>query len=105
MLAEMNDQTFKLGHLDEDSFETLFTSNALLACLDETMLEGLPMCSDCPFLPYCGSDPAFHRATQRDNVGHKAFSDFCKKQVGVLSHLVTLLEDDPKARDVLLEWV
>lgn len=105
MLAEMGDPSFRLGHLSSDSFESIMTSEALLAPLADTMLEGVPMCSDCPFLPYCGADPVFHKATQGDTVGHKAWSEFCEKQTGVLRHLISLLEDDPEARETLLGWV
>lgn len=104
MLAEMGDFSFRLGHLSRDSFESVMTSETLLSHLSETMLEGAPMCSDCAFLPYCGADPVFHQATQGDVVGHKAFSAFCKRQMGVLRHLISLLEDDAHAREILMGW-
>lgn len=104
MLAEMGDHSFRLGHLDTDSYETLMTSEALLGPLEASMLESSPMCSDCPFLPYCGADPVFHAATQRDVVGHKAFSAFCTKQMGVVRHIVGLLEDDREAAHILRGW-
>jgi uncharacterized protein len=104
MLAEMGDHSFRLGHLDTDTYEAMMGSETLLAPLDETMLEGAPMCSDCAFLPYCGSDPVFHRATQGETLGHKAFSDFCKKQMAVFRHVIGLLEDDVAARTILLDW-
>jgi uncharacterized protein len=104
MLAEMGDDSFRLGHLDTDSYESIMTSDALVSVLDATMLEGVPMCSDCAFLPYCGADPVFHKATQGEVVGHKAFSDFCKKQMGILRHLIATLEGNPAARDILLSW-
>src|SRR5271170_58960 len=50
MLAEMGDQSFRLGHLDTESYDDMIGSEALLAPLDETMLEGAPMCNDCAFL-------------------------------------------------------
>lgn len=105
MLAEMKDESFRLGHLDTDSYEAIMTSEALLGPLEDTVLESSPMCTDCPYLPYCGADPTFHAATQRDVLGHKAFSAFCKKQMGVVEHLITLLADDAEARRVLLGWV
>lgn len=105
MLAEMGDQTFRLGHLDADTFESVMTDERLVDMLYDTMLEGLPMCSDCAFLPYCGADPVFHRATQSDPVGHKAFSAFCHKQMAVLRHLITLMEDDPQARETFRTWI
>jgi len=104
MLAEMGDRTFRMGHLDDGSFDTVMASESFIDLLLDTMLEGVPMCSDCAFLPYCGSDPVFHRATAGDVVGHKALSAFCRKQMAVLRHLITLLEDDPVARDIVRGW-
>jgi His-Xaa-Ser system radical SAM maturase HxsB len=104
MLAEMGDLSFRLGHLATDTYEAMIGSEALLRPLDETMLEGAPMCSDCAFLPYCGSDPVFHKATQNDTLGHKAFSDLCKKQMAIFRHVIGLLEDDPLARPILMSW-
>jgi uncharacterized protein len=105
MLAEMGDDSFCLGSLDDETFASVMTNDALHDILEASLLESAPMCSDCGFLPWCGADPTFHRATQRDVVGHKAFSAFCAKQMGVLRHLVTLLEDDPEARRILMDWV
>ena len=105
MLAEMGDMSFRLGHLLEDSYEAMLASPRLLGQLDETMLESVPQCTQCPFLPHCGADPVFHQATQQDTVGHKAFSAFCEKQMGVMRHVITLLEDDPVASRVLRSWV
>ncbi|MBJ6761821.1 His-Xaa-Ser system radical SAM maturase HxsB [Myxococcaceae bacterium JPH2] len=104
MLAEMGDFSFRLGHLSRDSYESIMTSETLLAHLSDTMPEGAPMCGDCAFLPYCGADPVFHQATMKDTVGHKSFSAFCKKQMGVLRHLIGLLEDDAPARNILMGW-
>lgn len=105
MLAEMGDLSFRLGNLDDASFDSVVAGEQLVSMLDETLLESAPMCSDCPFLPYCGADPTFHKATTGDLLGHKALSAFCGKQMAVLRHLIGLLEDDLGARDVLLGWV
>ena len=104
MLAEMKDESFRLGHLDTDTYEAIMTNEALLGPLEDTVLESNPMCTDCPYLPFCGADPVFHKATLGDTIGHKAFSAFCKKQMSVVGHLVTLLEDDADARRILLGW-
>ena len=105
MLAEMGDHSFRLGNLDRDSYEDVMLSDNLLATLDETMTEGMPMCVDCGFMPYCGSDPVQHHAIQGDRVGFKPTSPFCQKNMEVLRHLFRLLEDDPAARDVLTSWL
>jgi radical SAM protein with 4Fe4S-binding SPASM domain len=105
MLAEMGDHSFRLGHLGTDTYESIMTSDALLGPLEDTLLESAPMCSDCPFLPYCGADPVFHQATVGDPVGHKAFSQFCKRQMGMLRHVIALLEDDVEAGRIMRGWV
>jgi His-Xaa-Ser system radical SAM maturase HxsB len=105
MLAEMDDTSFRLGHLGSDSYEQVMTSDALLGPLRDTMLEGVPMCTDCAFLPYCGADPVYHRATQGDTVGHKAFSAFCSRQMALFRHVIGLVESDESVRDILLSWI
>jgi radical SAM protein with 4Fe4S-binding SPASM domain len=105
MLAEMGDETFCLGSLDDETFASVMTNDRLLGILEDSLPESAPMCADCAFVPWCGADPAFHQATQHDVVGHKAFSAFCAKQMAVLRHLVTLLEDDREARHILMSWV
>ncbi|HEX7840923.1 MAG TPA: His-Xaa-Ser system radical SAM maturase HxsB [Kofleriaceae bacterium] len=105
MLAEMGDDSFCLGSLDDATFASVMTDDTLQGILEDSLSESAPMCADCGFLPWCGADPTFHRATQKDVVGHKAFSAFCAKQMAVLRHLVTLLEDDPDARRILTGWV
>ena len=105
MLAEMRDDSFCLGSVEDQTFESLMANDTLIGILEDSLPESAPMCSDCPFLPYCGADPTFHQATQQDVVGHKAFSAFCSKQMAVLRHLITLLEDDPRARRILMSWL
>lgn len=105
MLAEMNDKTFRLGHLDEDTFTDVITSDKLIACLETTLTESMPMCADCGVQPYCGSDPVFHHATQGDMVGLKPTSGFCQKNMEVIRHLIRLMEDDPEAARVLRTWI
>jgi uncharacterized protein len=105
MLAEMGDKTFRLGNVFTDSFESVMGSPTLLKLLSESMTEGVPMCADCGFQPYCGSDPVYHHATQGDHVGFKPTSAFCQKNMAVMRHLIELLEDQPEAATVLRSWV
>jgi His-Xaa-Ser system radical SAM maturase HxsB len=105
MLGEMGDFTFKLGSLLSDSYEEIMFSDRLLDMLKDTMTEGVPGCADCAFQPYCGSDPVRHYREQGDVVGFKPTSSFCRKNMGVMRHLIRLLEDDPDAGSVLRTWV
>ena len=104
MLAEMRDNTFRLGHLKTDTFETVISSDTLVDVLSQTLTESVPMCSDCGIQPYCGSDPVFHYATQGDPVGMKPISGFCHKNMEIVKLLVQLLEDDDSAGGILRSW-
>lgn len=105
MLAEMGDKRFRLGSVYHDSYEDVILSDTVLDTLESTLSESLPMCNDCGFLPYCGTDPIYHYATQGDVIGHKATSGFCSKNMKIFRYLFTLLEDDSEARKILLSWV
>jgi uncharacterized protein len=105
MLAEMGDRSFCLGNLHENSYEQIIMSDALLDTLETSMAESVPMCSECAFLPYCGTDPVYHHATQHDGIGHKAFSGFCTRSMGMITHLVELLEEDGPDAKILRGWV
>jgi His-Xaa-Ser system radical SAM maturase HxsB len=105
MLAETGDRSFRLGNLSADSFEEVMLSDSLVDLLSESMTEGVPMCVDCGFQPYCGSDPVYHHATQGDAVGFKPTSDFCRKNMTIMRHLIRMLEDDAAAATVLESWI
>ena len=105
MKAEMGDKVFCMGNLLTDTYEHMMLSPALISPLEDSIAESVPMCEECAFLPYCGSDPDYHYATQRDFVGHKAMSGFCKRNMGIFRYIIQRMEDDPAARKVLESWV
>ncbi len=105
MLAEMGDQRFRMGSLLEDSYDDVMLNEPFLETLNESIAESCPQCADCAVLPYCGSDPVRHYRAQGDVVGFKPTSDFCRKHMGIVKHLVTLVEDSPTASRVLRSWI
>jgi len=104
MLAEMMDDKFKLGNLHTDSYEAMLSNDELMDAIESSVTVSCPSCTDCAFLPYCGSDPVYHYATQHDVVGNKALSNFCTKNMGIFRHLISLMEDDPVSRNILRHW-
>ncbi len=105
MLAEMGDKKFRLGNVHKDSYEDILLSDTVLDTLEASLAESSPMCSECGFLSYCGSDPVYHYATQGDVIGHKAKSGFCKRNMEIFRHVIRLIEDDPAAKEILMTWV
>lgn len=105
MKAEMGDKVFCMGNLLTDTYEQVMLSPNLLSALEESLPESVPMCEECAFLPYCGADPDYHYATQKDVVGHKALSGFCAKNMGVVRYIIQKMEDDSVARSIFERWV
>ncbi len=103
MLAEMGDSSLCIGDLDEDSFSDLITSDSLVAQVDQSFGYSASRCDQCAYLPYCGSEPTRHHATQGDFMGNKIYSAFCERQMGVINHVFELLEKDDSRR-ILEEW-
>jgi len=105
MLAEMGDKKFRLGNLLTDSYEDIIYSETLLDALEESFAASAPMCSECAFEPFCGADPVYHYATQKDFVGKKPLSDFCNRHMAMCRHLIALMREDPEVKDIFLSWV
>lgn len=103
MLAEMGDTKFKLGTVD-DTFQTLFTNEVFLQALDESFAYSVPMCHDCAFEPWCGSDPVFHWGQQQDLVGRKPESEFCQRNMHIFKSLIRRMDEDPFVRRLFTRW-
>jgi len=104
MLAEMGDNTFLMGNVLTDSYEDVFSSDALLVPLEDSMTNGMPMCEECPYEPYCGTDPVYHYAMHRDFVARKPESGFCKKNMSIFKYLVQKMESDTYVKSLFLRW-
>ena len=106
MLGAMGDDTFLLGNLYQDSYENMFYNTNLKAIHEQSMAECVPGCVDCVFLPYCGSDPIYHYNTQRDFVGNKSCSGFCKINYGILRHLFEqIAQNDIEDQKIFWSWI
>lgn len=104
MLAEMGNDEFCIGNVKSDSYEAVMLSDRLLRPLEESITTSAPMCSDCAFEPYCGSDPVYHHAMYGDYLGRKAESDFCRRNMAIFKYLVQKMRSDDFARQLFLQW-
>ena len=104
MLAEMSDESFKIGNVHENSYEEIFLSESLLSALDQSFTLSAPMCSECAFEPYCGAEPVYHKTQFGDYLGHKAESEFCSKNMAIFKHLVNQMQQDSFARELFMHW-
>ena len=106
MLAEMQDWTFRLGNVHKDNRRSLFMSEAAMNMFEASCNQSLAGCSDCAFQSYCGADPIYHHATQGDMYGHRPTSGFCKRNMEVIKHLFSFInEDDPQTMGIFWSWL
>jgi His-Xaa-Ser system radical SAM maturase HxsB len=106
MLAETGDQTFRLGHVLEDTYQDIFLGETMQAIAAASCSESLAGCSDCVYQPYCGADPVRHYRTQGDLFGNRATSSHCGKHMSLISHLFDLLlGGDPDVERIFWAWI
>lgn len=103
MLAEMGDETFKLGTV-ENTFTEIFSNPVFLNALEESFAYSSPMCNDCAFEPWCGADPVFHWGQQKDFAGRKPESEFCQRNMHIFKGLVRRMEEDPFVKTLFYRW-
>ncbi len=106
MLAEMRDWTFRLGNVHKDTRRTLFTGDPALQLFQASCNQALAGCSDCAFQSYCAADPVYHYATQGDMYGQRPTSGFCARNMEVIRHLFSLIEEnDRDTMRIFWSWI
>jgi len=104
MLAEMGDHKFKLGHVLENTYEEIFLNETMLEALEDSFAQSAPMCTDCAYEPFCGSDPVFHWGQHGDLVGRKPDSEFCQRNMSIFKYLIDRMESDKFVRKLFMKW-
>lgn len=105
MLAEMGITALRMGSVTQP-YQQLLRSDALQLLAAAGLAESLPGCSDCAFVPYCGSDVAAALAREGDPVGHRARSEHCTRHTGLFQLLFRYLAAaDPEIIRIFLAWV
>lgn len=106
MLAEMNDTSFRLGNVLDNSYEQIFFGKRMQAIAAAACNEALAGCADCALQPYCGADPVYHYATQGDMFGNRASSGFCRKNMAIIRHIFELLrQGDSETEEIFWSWI
>ncbi len=104
MLAEQKDYTFRLGDLN-NTYEELFFGEKVKEITESWANEGLAGCSECALQQFCGADPVHNYATQGSMYGYRPSSDFCKKNMEIITHLITLMENDKRVKNIFESWI
>ncbi len=106
MLAEMGQQTFRMGNVIEDTYNDIFFGETMQLIASAACNEALPGCADCAYQTYCGADPVRNFATQGDIVGHRPTSTLCKKNMAMIKYIFDLLINaDKSLEQIFWAWI
>jgi uncharacterized protein len=106
MVARMGDDMFRIGEAGKTTYEDLLKNETVRSIAIASLLEALPGCKDCAYLPYCGVCPVYNYVIQGNIFGQSRTSDRCKINRLTLDHLFTLLDKDAEAvKKIFSRWI
>lgn len=105
MMAEMGDQTFKLGTVDM-KYSELFDSPVCKLVANASCLEFIPQCESCVFSPYCGTCPVLNHYENESVFPVEPNGYKCKIHRGILEILFSkLLDGTNDEKKIMRSWV
>lgn len=102
MVAEMGEDVFKLGTID-DTYNELVSSSTCKSLCASSVIESLPECCDCVYHPYCGVCPVINYALYHDIFATQSNHYRCQIYKGMLDVIFSILESD-EDKEVLEHW-
>lgn len=106
MLARMGDRAFDLGNVNTNSYSDIFLGSKLKDLVRRTCVEVLPGCATCAYQLFCGTDPIRNYVEAGDVIGRRPTSGFCAKNMGLIDHLLELLQTGGQpVQDVFWAWL
>ena len=103
MLAEMGNDSFKLGTVDDDYNAIIDCDRCKAVCLS-SILETLPNCNDCVYNPYCGTCPVINLSLQNDIVNKQPRDYKCRIYSGIFDTIFSALQDNENYK-ILKTWL
>lgn len=104
MLSMMDDESFKLGNVYENTYRELISSPVIKTTCLASCLTGAAGCGDCAYQPYCGTCPIFNYVDQGNIFGQMATNERCKISKAILDYLFEKMSDD-KIKKVFEGWM
>lgn len=105
MLAEMGNDSFKIGNVYENTYVELMQSNSTEAMCISSCIECLPYCHTCVYMPYCGTCPVINLA-QDNNIFSKNPQEYrCKIYKEILNILFEYIENEPDIVEIFKKWI
>ena len=106
MMARFKNTFFRLGNVNENTYQEMFNGEHLHRILKSACNECLPECSYCVFQPYCGADPVRNLSEQGDMVGFRPTNEMCKKNKAIFNYLFELVKkNDAELNRIFWSWI
>jgi uncharacterized protein len=93
MVYQMGDPAFRIGQAGEISYDEVIDSSVVRTLLFASTQEALPHCSECAYLPYCGTCPVFNYGTQGNIFGLMPSNQKCMMHMAIMDRLFELMRD------------
>jgi radical SAM protein with 4Fe4S-binding SPASM domain len=93
MVYQMGDPAFRVGQAGEISYDEVIDSSVVRSILFASTQEALPHCSECAYLPFCGTCPVYNYGTQGNIFGLMPSNQKCIMHMAILDRLFELIRD------------
>ena len=106
MVARMDDDVFRIGDAGSMTYEDLVENDTVRSIAIASLLESLPGCKDCVYMPYCGVCPIYNYIMQGSIFGQCPTNDRCKINRWTLDYLMTRLNRDAQEmKKIFGRWI
>ena len=105
MLAEMGDDSFCLGNVEQDTYESIESNPVCKTIAKSSCLEGLADCDGCVYQPYCGTCPVISYARYQTVYPSMLQEYRCRIYKGIQDILFEKLEQqDEEVVEIFRRW-
>lgn len=104
MLSVIGDKSFLLGNIKKNSYEQIIDNEVVKTMCIASCLDGLPVCSECVYKPYCGVCPIYNYVVEGNIFSQMFNNERCKIYQGILDYIFKGLENK-KNKEIFLKWV
>lgn len=105
MLAEMEDDSFCLGNVEQDTYESIVSNPVCKTIAKSSCLEGLADCDGCVYQPYCGTCPVISYARYQTVYPSMLQEYRCRIYKGIQDILFEKLEQqDEEVVEIFRRW-
>jgi uncharacterized protein len=106
MVAETGDPAFQLGHVAHSRLVDLIESPTTQALCVASCLELLPACSECVYMPYCGTCPVISYSQYGTLFPQRAGDYRCRIYKGMFDNIFSYLRGQNSPAQAALEsWI